>query len=129
MAWEKSSPQLIERFDAALPDDPRVQRRQMFGFPCAFVQGQMFCGLFQQELHVRLGEAQRAKALALPGAKVFEPMAGRPMREYVSLPQAVIGKPAELKAWLGQGLEYVAAMPLKRKAAAKAAKKSPQRRK
>ncbi len=119
MAWEKSSPELIQRFDAALPDDPRVERRQMFGFPCAFVQGQMFCGLFQQELQVRLGEAHRAQALALPGAKTFEPMAGRPMREYVSLPPTVIARPAELRAWLEHGLEYAAALPPKRKPARK----------
>jgi len=113
MAWEKSSPQLIESFDAALPDDPRVERRQMFGFPCAFVQGQMFCGLFQQELHVRLGGTEHARALALPGARVFSPMTGRPMREYVSLPPAVVGKPKELKAWLALGLEFAAALPPK----------------
>jgi TfoX/Sxy family transcriptional regulator of competence genes len=124
MAWEKSSAELVASFQAALPDDPRVERRQMFGFACAFAQGQMFCGLFQQELHVRLGQEQRARALALPGAKVFSPMAGRPMREYVSLPPAVIAKPKELKAWLALGLEYAAALPPKKKAAKKAPKRS-----
>ncbi len=45
--WKKSSPALIAYFDKALPDDPRVERRQMFGYPCAFVNGQLFTGLHQ----------------------------------------------------------------------------------
>jgi len=33
MRWRKSPPELIAVFDAALPDDRRVQRRSMFGYP------------------------------------------------------------------------------------------------
>ena len=53
MAWRKSSPELIAAFDAALPDDRRVQRRKMFGYPCAFTGGNMFTGLHQENLIVR----------------------------------------------------------------------------
>lgn len=119
MAWDKSLPELCAAFDAALPRDARVQRRQMFGYPCAFANGHMFCGLFQQHVHVRLDPTQRARALALPQARVFEPMPGRAMKEYVCLPPAVIAAPAELQQWLARGLEYVSALPPKAKPAAK----------
>jgi hypothetical protein len=33
--WRKSPDALIVLFDAALLDDPRVERRKMFGYPCA----------------------------------------------------------------------------------------------
>lgn len=64
MAWQKSSPELIARFDACLPDDPLVERRQMFGYPCAFVNGNMFVGLHEQNLIMRLDEAGRERATA-----------------------------------------------------------------
>jgi len=41
-------------------------------------------------MFVRLAEEDRAALLARPGAVVFSPMMGRPMREYVVLPQSVL---------------------------------------
>jgi len=52
--WRKSLTQLVDLFVAVLPDQPNVERRQMFGYPCAFVNGNMFTGLHQGSLIVRL---------------------------------------------------------------------------
>jgi TfoX/Sxy family transcriptional regulator of competence genes len=109
--WRKSSPELIERFDAALPDDPRVERRQMFGYPAAFANGQLFTGLHQEDLMVRLGDVERAKLLALPGAKPFEPMPGRTMREYAVVPPALHANRRALRAWMAKALGYVFSLP------------------
>ena len=65
MQWRKSPPALIEAFDAALPQDPRAERRTMFGYPCAFVGGQMLAGLHQERLVVRLDERGRTELLAI----------------------------------------------------------------
>jgi len=122
MAWEKSSESLIEAFYQALPDDERVERRKMFGFPCAFVNGNMFTGLHQKDLIVRLPEAARAELLELPGTSLFEPMAGRVMREYVAVPRAMQGDAeflsaqgdAEfLSAWVEKSYEFAKALPVK----------------
>ena len=40
MPWKKSSPSLIAVFDAVLPAGI-AERRQMFGYPCAFVGGNL----------------------------------------------------------------------------------------
>jgi TfoX/Sxy family transcriptional regulator of competence genes len=85
----------------------------MFGFPCAFYNNQMFAGLFEEQMFVRLPADQRAELLAVPGAAPFEPMAGRPMREYVVLPESVLTSSGELSDWLDRALAYVAAMPPK----------------
>jgi hypothetical protein len=77
----------------------------------------MMGGLFQRQLQVRLPEDARSNALALPGAAIFEPMAGRPMREYVCLPDKVIADRAQLNAWLTEALEYVATLPPKKSGA------------
>lgn len=122
--WKKSSPALIAFFDKALPSDPRVERRQMFGYPCAFVNGQLFTGLHQESMIVRLGESERGELLRERGATIFQPMPGRTMREYVALPPAMTA--GEAKAWVARGFAYAAALPPKKKPAKKAdARKAP----
>ena len=39
--WKKSPPELVATFDAAIAGKPGVERRQMFGYPCAFLNGNM----------------------------------------------------------------------------------------
>ena len=63
----------------------------MFGYPCLFVKGHMAAGLFQEDVFVRLGEPDRAAVLQL-GGRAFEPVPGRPMREYVILPKATVAR-------------------------------------
>jgi TfoX/Sxy family transcriptional regulator of competence genes len=111
MHWKKSSAALIERFSRALPDDPEVQRRSMFGYPCAFVSGNMFCGLHEERLFVRLGESERRRLLREPGACPFEPMPGRRMTEYVVVPDPLGNR--NLAKWLSAALRYAASLPPK----------------
>ena len=106
--WKKSPPELIARFDAALPCDTRVHRRVMFGCPCAFVNGHLFAGLHQDSLFVRLAAGDREALLARPGASRFEPVPGRQMAEYVVVP-GTTSRP-QLAKWLILGLEYAASL-------------------
>ena len=115
MAWKKSSEDLIDRFYAALPDDDRVERRKMFGYPCAFVNGNMFTGLHEENMIVRLPEDRRAALIEGEGAKLFEPMKGRVMREYVALPSETIADPPALSARVAESFAFVGAMPPKEK--------------
>ena len=112
-SFRKSPPELIAAFDAALPDDPRIERRQMFGYPAAFTGGNLFAGLHEDDLLVRLAETERAKLLAEAGARVFEPMPGRPMREYVLVPPRFHADRRALRAWIARALEYTASLPAK----------------
>ncbi|MDP9265815.1 MAG: TfoX/Sxy family protein [Chloroflexota bacterium] len=125
MQWKKSPPELIANFDRAAPDDPRVTRKPMFGYPALFVNGNMFAGTFQDKVVVRLAEPDRAELLRRKGAEQFEPMAGRPMKEYVIVPPPVVAKPADLRTWIERALTHTAALPAKsatkKTAAAKAA--------
>lgn len=131
MPWTKSPAELVQAFDAVVP--PVAERRQMFGFPCAFVGGNLCFGLFQDQFMVRLDEKGRFDAMKL-GAEKFEPMAGRPMREYVVLPQRIVSSPKQLEKWVARSVSYVGALPVKqpkpaaKKAVAKAAKKTPAKR-
>lgn len=107
------APESIKKlFAEALGDFPMAEQRKMFGYPCAFVNGQMFVGVFGDKLMMRLSEEDRARFLKLPGAKQFEPMPGRPMREYVEVPKAIT-ESAELRKWLKKSLAYAQSLPPK----------------
>jgi TfoX/Sxy family transcriptional regulator of competence genes len=113
--WRRPPEDLVDRFLSLVPDDPGVEVRRMFGCPCFFYGGNMFAGVHQENLFVRLGDDDRAALLALPGAGHFEPMAGRPMREYVCVPQAVLTDRPALEAWLARSLVYLRTLPAKQK--------------
>jgi TfoX/Sxy family transcriptional regulator of competence genes len=115
MALEKPPPYMVELFDSILPLDGRVERRKMFGSVCGFVNGNMFSGLFEKSLFLRLSEADRGDAVERLGAVPFEPMQGRPMREYVTLPDDVLEDEAQLDDWMGRALAYAGGLPPKEK--------------
>ena len=117
--WKPASPEWIEAFDASLPDN--VERRKMFGYPAAFVNGNMAAGLHQDGLVLRLDEKERA-ALMKIGGRQFEPMPGRPMRAYVVAPSEFANQPEELKKWLARSVTYAASLPSKAKKKAGAKK-------
>jgi TfoX/Sxy family transcriptional regulator of competence genes len=108
----KSDAAAKEEFRALVPDDPRVTVRPMFGSVAAFVEGQMFMGLFADDLFVRLGADERAQVIANGGAQL-EPMPGRPMREYVTLPDWR-SDPDVVARWAPRALDYAAALPPKK---------------
>jgi TfoX/Sxy family transcriptional regulator of competence genes len=113
MSWQKSRGSLVDAFHDALPKDRAVERRNMFGCPCAFVGGNMFCGLHEQRLFVRLSEAKRESLLGAPGAARFEPTKGRVMREYVVVPPAMLRDRAALRRWIREGFLYAGSLPPK----------------
>jgi TfoX/Sxy family transcriptional regulator of competence genes len=117
--WSKSPAELIDRFQAALSGIEGAEPRKMFGYPCAFVHGQMFTGLHQENLILRLSEDDRRALLALPGAKLFEPMPGRQMKEYVQATPEVLASPKDLAAWMGKAFRYASSLPPKEKKAKK----------
>ena len=111
-SWSKSPEALVALFEEVFPGPPAVARK-MFGFPAGFVNGNMFMGLHQADLIVRLPADQRAELLAQEGAHIFEPMAGRPMAEYVAVPPGMLVQPATLEPWVARALEYGASLPPK----------------
>jgi TfoX/Sxy family transcriptional regulator of competence genes len=110
--WTKSPPELVEVFEAVFPGPPAVAR-QMFGYPAGFVNGNMFMGLHQHNMVLRLPEGPRAELLAMEGAATFEPMAGRPMKEYVVVPATLLAAPEALEPWVAKALAHGASLPVK----------------
>jgi len=114
--FEKSSPELVARFAAVLDRHaaPDITRRQMFGYPCAWIAGNMVSGLFAQDWWVRVSEPEREALLALPGAHQFEVMPGKAMGRYVVMPPDVVADDAALDAWLTKAIEFTRTLPPKK---------------
>ncbi len=110
---EKPSASTVAWYDRSIPADARAVKGQMFGHPCAFVNGNMFFGTFAQTLIVRLGEA-RSAAVASGDLRLFEPMPGKPWKEYVQVPAGSLDD-AALATLAREALEFTAGLPAKAK--------------
>jgi len=116
--WKKAPEALVKVFNDALAAVPGAHPRTMFGYPAAFVNGNMFTGVFADRVFVRLPVDGLAEAARLAG-KPFEPMAGRPMRAYMEIPDAIVNSPAKLHAWMLRACEYTQSLPAKSKTTTK----------
>jgi len=85
----------------------------MFGYPAAFANGNMVCGLFQDSVVVRLGKEGAASAIADGRAQLFTPMPGRTMTGYVLVPTAEADDTRALAVWLQQALDFTLTLPKK----------------
>jgi hypothetical protein len=97
-----------QRYDEIADDlaarNPSVQLGKMFGMPTIKAGGKAIAGLYGEDMVFKLPDAAaRERALALSGAHLFEPMAGRQMKEWVQVPAA------QAKAWRKLADEALAA--------------------
>jgi TfoX/Sxy family transcriptional regulator of competence genes len=107
-----------EFFRSLVPDGPGVEVKPMFGNLGAFVNGNMFAGLFGRSVGLRLDEDETAELRAIPGSGPFGP-AERPMGGYTSVPAVWREEPELLQGWVEKARAHVATFPPK---AAKARK-------
>lgn len=110
--WRKPQPELVDRFHEIVAGIEGIEVRKMFGFPAGFVGGNMAVGLHQESFIVRLPEAERQARLA-DGWSLFEPMPGRPMREYVALPPEIAADVDAARDWMGRAAAHVRTLPPK----------------
>jgi len=121
MSMPKPSEQAKAAFQKLVPPDPAVLTRPMFGNLSAFVNGNMFCGLFGDDLFVRVSDEDQSK-LRKQGGKAFEPMPGRAMTGYVVVPAGWQKKPDAARSWIVTALSWSKALPAKGAKGAKAAR-------
>jgi len=111
-SFDKSPAELVARFQAFVATRDDLEPRQMFGYPAGFVDGNLTTGLFKEHWFVRLPADDEATLRDIGGGS-FEPMAGRPMRGYVTMPDAVLDDPAQLSAWVDRAVAFVRTLPVK----------------
>lgn len=115
--FEKSPAELVERFGAVLDRvaGPEVRRRPMFGYPCAWVGGNMASGLFATTWWVRLPPGRLSEVEANGDGGPFEVMPGRTMKGYAALSDAVLADDARVEAFVREAVDFTATLPPKKK--------------
>ena len=111
--FAKSSAPIVDRFALVMDGFPEVERRKMFGYPAAFVGGNMATGLFADQWVVRLPDDQIEPARAV-GAELLEVMPGKTMKAFVVIPATDVEDDAALRGWVERGLAHAASMPAKK---------------
>ena len=127
--WKPAPHEAVEAFEATTSGLVGAEPRNMFGYSCVFARGNMFAGLHEAGMVLRLPDEQRAEFLRLKGAEQFEPMPGRAMREYVIVPKVLLNAPDQLRVWVEKSLAYVLALPAKPKKGSGGGKGSKSRKK
>ncbi len=104
---------LAERVRKLLHKQAGVQEKKMFGGLAFMINGHMCCGIVGNELMVRVGPEQHAKALAQPHARPMD-FTGKPMKGMVYVDTEGIAQDATLRAWVERGLRLVRTLPPKK---------------
>jgi len=100
-------------FESMLPANPNITVKPMFGNISAFINGNMFMGLFGDDLFILLPDKDGQELLG-KGASLFEPMKGRPMKGNFFIPKAWWSKPDTAHKWIAQSLAYASKLPPKK---------------
>jgi hypothetical protein len=82
-----------------------VSTSKMFGMPCLKAKKSSFAGLWGDAMVFKLTGESLAVATKLKGAALFDPMGGRPMKEWVVVPATHAKRWRELAE---AALDYVA---------------------
>jgi TfoX/Sxy family transcriptional regulator of competence genes len=99
------------RFRALLTDEPGTEVKAMFGNLGAFVNGNMFAGLFGADIGVKVDSTDQVE-LAAAGGGPFGP-SERPMSGYLTLPESILSQPEIASAWITRARHHVGTLPAK----------------
>jgi TfoX/Sxy family transcriptional regulator of competence genes len=103
----------VSRFDELAELVPEANQKLMFGYPSCVLRGNMFMSLYEDSLVLRLSESDRTRLVTEPDATPFEHMPGRPMREYVVVPPALVSTSA-IDDWIARSYAYAQQLPAKK---------------
>jgi TfoX/Sxy family transcriptional regulator of competence genes len=113
VSWKKANRNLIQLLENTVIKFP-CDRRFMFGSPTFFVSGNMFSGVHQDTVILRLPDSERAALFKKhPEAGVFTPMPGRPMKEYAALPESLVKNTDLFVSLVERSYKYALSIPPK----------------
>lgn len=104
--------QIEARVLSAVAGWQNLDAKKMFGGVCHLINGNMFCGVLNDFLILRLGEAAAKKAMEEPFTKPFD-ITGRPMKGWVMVAREGFSEDAALKNWLEAAKAFAETLPPK----------------
>jgi TfoX/Sxy family transcriptional regulator of competence genes len=87
-----------------------LSERKMFGGLCFMLNGNMFAGVSDRGLMLRVGAERYDALLARPGARLMD-FTGRPMVGFLYVDRSACDSEAGLAGWLDEALGYVETLP------------------
>ncbi len=84
----------------------------MFGGIGYLVNGNMACGVYGDNLIVRVGVEIYERALKQPFTRPFD-LTGKPMKGWLYVEPAGLQDDTELKKWVEEGIKFALSLPKK----------------
>lgn len=109
MKMAKATDENKAHFRSVVPEAPGVAVKPMFGQLGAFVNGNMFAGMYGDAIGAKLAPSDLAELSTVDGVGPFLPV--KPMKEWLALPASYSDE--EITAWLTRAFEYVVTLPPK----------------
>jgi len=98
---------------SVMHNTPGLSERHMFGGIAFMLEGNMCCGVIEDNLVVRVGLEAYQHALHEPHARPMD-FTGRPLPGFVYVDRAGFADDASLKQWIDRGVDFVRTLPAKK---------------
>ncbi len=109
MAYDEA---LVAGVRSAFAGEPNVIEKKMFGGVAFMVDGNMACGIIDDEIMVRVGPDNHEDALSRPHARPMD-FTGRPMRGMIFVARPGFESDEDLAAWVESGASFARSLPPK----------------
>lgn len=96
----------------AMQNTPGLSERHMFGGIAFMVEGNMCCGVIEDNLVVRVGPDIYDATLHEPHTRPMD-FTGRPLPGFVYVDRAGFANDASLMEWIERGVRFVRTLPPK----------------
>ncbi len=115
MKWIKAPEELKARIET-LMQSAECEKKPMFGYPAYFINKNMFAGLFQDKLFLRLSPEQITNLRkSFPALSNLQPMPGRPMKDYHVIPEKLYADSAKMGKVIQEAAAFCRSLPEKKK--------------
>lgn len=103
---------LAERVRQALGAQAGFVEKKMFGGLCFLLNGNMCCGVREDDLIVRVGPGQYAELVEQPHARPMD-LTGRALKGLIYVGPGGYQTDDALSLWLKRGVDFAASLPKK----------------
>jgi TfoX/Sxy family transcriptional regulator of competence genes len=103
---------LAERIRDLLDGRDDVTEKKMFGGLAFMINGNMCCGITNEDLMIRLGADGAKEALQHPHARDMD-FTGKPLKGFVYIDPEGYAEDDDLAAWVERALAFAAELPPK----------------
>jgi hypothetical protein len=102
---------LAKRIREEFGEIPFVEKK-MFGGVGFLILGNMACGVYKNDMIVRVSPEKHEKLLKKNHTKIFD-ITGRPMRGWLMVEPEGCKAAKQLSAWVKEGVEFALTLPAK----------------